>query len=189
MKHLSRILALIPISILLMTLNAQSATVRWTISNVSFQDGGIASGSFLIDNSDGSLLSWDIQATAGQLASSHHYEVTNSLGAVNFVSIPSISILGVDDPDRYLNLLFTNPLTSPLAINPINLSHPTSPPYGVNGSWESSNLIHRSVVSGFAVGTLVPEPTSAVTLIVGLPALGLAVFYRSRVKRIRQGVA
>jgi hypothetical protein len=47
---------------------AHAGLIDWTLDGVTFNDGGVATGSFITDSSSGRVQSWDIVTTGGSLA-------------------------------------------------------------------------------------------------------------------------
>ena len=63
MTRFSRILFALPV--LFMVSGAQAALVEWTLTDVAFDDGGLAIGSFVFDTESADIIALDIQTTMG----------------------------------------------------------------------------------------------------------------------------
>ncbi|UXI66813.1 hypothetical protein [Tahibacter amnicola] len=58
-----------------------AAPVRWTLSDVRFNDEGTVSGSFVFDASTGSLSSWNVSVAGGNVAAFPALSYTSSNGS------------------------------------------------------------------------------------------------------------
>ena len=161
----------------LLTAPVQAAAINWTLSGVTFDDGGTASGTFSTDATTGSLLSWDITTTAGNFPfGGYHYDSSSSF---RDVSTPiSFSVLSVNTNfSPVLDLHFVNPL------NVVGVS-----PFA-NGSREyhilivqnDSELHQRAITAGYATSiTAVPDPETYAMMLAGLGLLGFAARRRKQ---------
>ena len=83
-----------------------SANVIWTLNNVTYADGGVATGSFTLDPS-GNFIAWNISISGGDTVSFPPVTYTtgepsfNTPGYVAFADIPF---------DRYTLFFFAGPL-------------------------------------------------------------------------------
>jgi hypothetical protein len=136
----------------------------FTLSGVTFDDGGIASGTFSTNDALTSLVGFDITTSGGTLAGFEYVAGT----AVSFSSLPSILVLETSDLSHLIQLTFTA-LTA--AGSPIKI--------GEFDSFEQDpSRTHRQVTAGSVVGA-VPEPSSL--LMGGIAAFaGLGMWARRR---------
>ncbi len=147
---------------------ASASVVNWTLSDVTFQDGGTASGAFSIDSATGKLTTFDVTTTDGATLAGYRYEPLTSRGGPSVV----LGVIGISmtslDIRRYLNLSFQDPLTVP-GVNSIR--------GGVGShSYECDDCFpYRFVTGGVAIGDTVPEPVTWTTMVLGFGTLGTAL--------------
>ena len=142
----------------------------FTLSGVTFDDGGTATGTFTTNDALNSLVSYDITTSGGTLAGFEYTPGTT----ISFSSLPTILVLETSSLDHLIELTFTG-LT--VAGAPIKI-----------GEFDSFEQVpggaHRQALAGSVVGaTAVPEPTSFVTLGTGVAGLAVAGAYRRRLCR------
>lgn len=155
-------------------LPAHGATLAWTLSGVTFSDGGTASGTFSTDSTTGQLLSYNIATTAGTILGAFTYDASSSFKYGDNIFGPNSFIITNNSPfaQPYLMLSFVSPLTSG-GTNALQ----------AESSYECMNCIpYRTVVSGFATTGAVPEPSAWALLILGFGAVGAGM--RQRKTRI-----
>lgn len=155
----------------LIATGASAVPITWTLQGVTFQDGGSAAGSFVIDSDDGNMLSWNITTTAGTSLPGFTYDnSTSTLFGRDFFGAPNSYLITRDDPfaQPYLLLTFLSALTTP---GDVLLATSADD----SGSWECNNCNNiRYVTAGSAVATnAVPEPAPLALLGIGLAALAL----------------
>jgi hypothetical protein len=159
-----------------LALPANASIINWTLSGVTFDDGGTASGTFATDSTTGDVTAFDITTTAGTTLNGSVYDVSTSfLYANNFFTANSF-LLATTTPfaTPYLELAFANPLTSTGvdALIPGDVANTTI------GSWECNNCSpFRNVVSGEAVSG-VPEPSTWAMMILGFAGIGFMAYRR-----------
>lgn len=152
--------------------SAQAASIVWTLSNVTFDDGATASGTFTVDSVTGQTTSVNISTTAG-LLSAFTYDGMNSQIFSNNLFPNSFLAAHVPNIDRYLNLTFTGLLTAP-GSNPLALGIFPNP-----SSFECNNCnVVRYAISGLATAA-VPEPATWAMMIAGFGLVGAAMRRRS----------
>jgi hypothetical protein len=91
---------------------AAHADIMWSLSDVTFNDGGTATGSFVITDL-GNLTAWDITTTIGSTLGGATYD--NTRGGSLLFSAPSTFFLKDISDTTELTLSFSNPLTTILS--------------------------------------------------------------------------
>ena len=140
----------------------------FTLSGVTFDDGGTATGTFTTNEALNSLVSYDITTSGGTLTGFEYTPVTSTSSSS---SLPSIIVLETASLDHLIQLTFTG-LTAAGA--PITI--------GQFDSFEQDpSSAHRQVVAGSVVAAAVPEPSSLLTGgTAALAVLALRARYRRR---------
>jgi hypothetical protein len=168
----------------LTALVAQADPVTWTLNNVTFNDGGTASGWFIFDASQwnvdqqtrGVYGDVDIQATAGSQGLSRHYDSTDGNNIVWHIAMWGIgnslawAANGADQP--WIDFIFATGLTD------------AGGTVAVVGGWEGSDL-SSTVYRQFSGGTVTPLtakdlPEPDAPALVGAALLSLCVTLRKR---------
>jgi len=164
----TRIIVAAALAALTVALPAKAVTLAWTLSGVTFDDGGTAIGTFTTDSTTGHLMTYSIDTTAGSTLGAFHYDPTTSFKYFN----NSSSFLVVNTAiTRFINFAFVNPLTSG-GVDPF-----------VVGSYECNNCgLVRRVTGGVASTATVPEPASWALLVAGFGLVG--VIARRRTVRV-----
>jgi len=171
----ARIIDSAAVALLLMSTNPQPAyAILWTLSGVTFNDGGTASGWFVTDSTGFIQSNYDITTTSTVAAPgfpgfpgftytpSSSFIVTASTNA----STIDISAIPSDDPaDHDIELVFAVPLDG--TTDRAQLSK--TPP-----GFETTNLESRGTTAGHAALTIAPEPATLTVLGAGLAALAVA---------------
>ena len=156
-----------------MALPANAVTINWTLSGVTFDDGGTASGTFSTDSTNGNLLTYNITTTLGSTLGGAVYDSTTSFIFCNNCDTANSFLTIINGYSRYIELAFVNPLTS-LGVDslvPGNLSN------NLLGSWECNNCsLFRNVVSGEAFSGVTPLPSTWLMLLSGFVGLGFLAY-------------
>jgi PEP-CTERM motif len=121
----------------------------FTLSDVTFDDGTLATGMFTTNNALTSLVTFDITTTNGAIAG---FEYTPGTAGSSSTSLPGIIVLEPSSLDHIIQLTFDGNLT--LTGAPILI--------GQFDSFEQDSAgTHRAVVGGSVVAAgAVPEPSS-----------------------------
>ena len=135
---------------------ALAAPLSWTLSNVSFEDGGILTGTFSTDTSTGAILSFDLTSSGGTTLTSFNYNNANS-HSIAGPHFPDSYLIIASDQSRYVNLDFDHLLTTAGSFN-VNVGL---------ASYECMNCSPYRVVTAGSV-TAIPEPATYALLLVGL---------------------
>ena len=133
----------------------------FTLSGVTFDDGGTATGTFTTDNTLTNLISYDITTSGGALAGFEYTPATTT----SFSSLPAILVLETASTDHLIQLTLSGLSVSGASIT-----------IGQFDSFEQDpSQAHRQVIAGSVVGASVPEPCSlALAGTAALAGLGLS---------------
>ena len=162
------------------TQSARADLIQWTVSG-DFSDGGTFSGSFTYDNAADSVTQWSLATSSG----------TASVGPNSYSGSASGSSANADSGNdvNFANVLVPDFPYATYAVLDFN-----DLPYGAPGSVATltgSEVVEvcvvigpcgtpsasRTITSGTAVGTDVPEPATGALVLAGIGLLGV---YRRR---------
>jgi hypothetical protein len=138
------------------------ADVMWTLSGLTFLDGGTATGTFTTDDT-GILLSWDLTTAGGSLLPGETYDSSagSSIPAAAPPETIGFEVLS-DDASQYLELLFFGTLVA--ANSPV-------PNYEAVEFNATATVDRFNFLVGDAIAA--PEPASLALLGAGLVALAI----------------
>jgi hypothetical protein len=166
----ARLLAAAGLALALEAVEARADQV-FTLSGVTFDDGGKATGTFSTNDALNSLVNYDITTSGGTLTGFEYTPATTS----SFSSLPAILVLETSGLEHLIQLTFTG-LTAAGA--PITIGQFDSFEQDPTGA-------HRQVTGGSVVGAAVPEPSSlALAGTAAVAALGLVARRRRAASRV-----
>jgi hypothetical protein len=150
--------------VLLCATSYASADVVWTLNNVTFADGGTATGSFTL-NPSGSFVNWNIIISGGD--TSTFPPVTYTTGEPGFNTPGYVAF--ADTPfDRYTLLFFSGPLTNAGGMVPLT------------AGLDCNVGPCRVEASGQLDGVPTPTPESGTLLMFGSGLLAVGVVMRRK---------
>ncbi len=168
--------------------SAPAALITWTVTGGKFDDGGTFSGTFVYDDDNGWMDTWDI--TSSSKAPFGVNYATYGLGSTAFTNIADpLKVTGgfsVSDFDPGVfawasDLSFTN-----LFLNlPGTVSLTGAETYNDCPHWTDCKIVTRRIVAGIAstegvVAGPVPEPASWAMMVGGFALVGGAMRSRRR---------
>ncbi len=148
---------------------ASAASLNWILNDVTFNDGGTATGSFNYDADTNTYGAFSISTQGGSFLSPFTYNDSNSVTRTNLASTPSV--IYVDKPfSRYINLAFQNNLTNAGGTVALKTGDPSL--NGLDSAWECANCANlRFVTQGSVTTRSVPVPGAIFGVIVAGGAL------------------
>jgi len=145
------------------------ADMVFVLSDVTFDDGTSATGTFKTNDALNALLDWDITTVNGSIAGFHYTPLT---APTSNSSIPSILVVEDGVPGHLIQLTFDGGLTAAGAQIKMNDSFASFEQFP-DGNFK------RVVIRGSVVAQAVPEPSSLLTS--GVAAIaGLGMWRRRR---------
>ena len=160
---------LIVIAVFLSVPLASAGTILWTLENVTFNDGGTASGSFDYNADTNTFSSIDIITTAGSAFSGATYLAVDPgkpSTSMSLAVVPNAGSANIGTP--VFDLFFSSALTDGGGIIALNdvLDEGTCTTTGC-----TSAIGLRSVTTGSV--SAVPEPSSYCLTLIGIGLLGM----------------
>jgi hypothetical protein len=153
---------------------AEASLVQWTLSGVTFNDGGTASGSFDYDADIQAVSGFDVTTTAGTALPGDHY--LDLHGDQPPYPPSGFAVLDILDPANltgspFIALNFGSPLSNAGGVIP--LVHGISEGFCLNVDCSFGDY-RRSIAAGAVVGVdaAVPEPATLSLLAIAVAALG-----------------
>ena len=170
---------------------ASAAVLTWTLHNVTFDDGGTASGTFDYDAATNTFSNFAISMSGGTAIFFPSFEY--SPGTAHTRAPLSTTTLSIDAnsisvDQRTLFMQFEQPLTDNGGVSVVQN------PDGLGGDSEFRTLVtsppfgQRGFIAGGTV-TAVPEPSSLAMLALGALAGGLLLLRRRRLEKTRVRLA
>jgi hypothetical protein len=183
-KNGSKANPILPIALLLSALSAHAATAQallYTLSGVTFNDGGRANGSFIHDANSTTFVSYDITTTDSltDAFTGFHYTTANSSA---YSALPFLFNFnaGSPNPRHLLGLDLSRAFGATpgtYTIQPGTLDADGD----LSGNGELTASLARAIVSGSIVVTPAPEPSQTAAIGLGNLALtGLVLKARRR---------
>ena len=159
-------LLILPVLLLVATVPAKAGVYDWTLSGVSFSDGGTASGTLTFDAillpADVLLMAHDIVTTSGSVLAGDTYQGSD----LHFLTSVGFDFSGTGGELLHLNFGVLS-LDAPSAVSG----------YEFNGA----NNTFRTITSGtitLATITSVPEPSTWAMMILGFAGVGFMTYRR-----------
>ena len=169
-KHGILIICLVPAALFLATTQTFALPVSWTFNNVVFTDGTHLTGSFVYDESTGSLSAFSIHTEGGSLAAAY-YESSQPSETSTAVSFNADGLMNIEfksglDTDFLLALNSVTTTDGVLSLTPYSIAQ------------ESSSGTNEVLLSeGELQGVPVPEPaTMSTMLLFGIGLSGIVGF-------------
>jgi hypothetical protein len=148
------------------------ADVTWTLSGVTFADGGTATGSF-VTNDTGMLISFDIATTAGSVLRAETFD--SAAGGTIFAANPADFQIGSDDTEENLTLTAqSGDFSAASSPGPVVFASNSSSFESDAGLAEAEDLTAGEANGGVPA----PEPVSVALLGSGLFGLAAARWRR-----------
>lgn len=154
------------------TLPVQATVLTWTLHDVTFADGGTASGSFSFETTTLTALGWDITTTAGSSPGTpftvgYEYVTANSRSGANGQPGGVVLLSPVAGPPAHtLALAVDGSLVLASAHVPVDVLG-----FGQEIAVVGSAAVSRKFTGGYV--SSVPEPAPAACLALGLLMLGV----------------
>lgn len=136
---------------------ALATPVTWTLTGVTFADGGTATGWFVYDADTGAISDWSVSVAGGDTATFPALTYMPATGgALNSVSTAGLINFTLTGTNRQIRLAFASPLTNAGGTVAFDLDNPSAS--------ECYNCgVYRLFTAGSFVGTVAPTITSAST--------------------------
>jgi hypothetical protein len=149
---------------------ALAAPVTWTLTGATFDDGTVATGSFVYNAATNAYSNWHVFTQASPVLSAFTYDNTTSF--TNFTTANHVLFA---TNIRYITMLFAANMTD--AGGTINIALTPGGGTPSNGSYECNNCGSVRWFTGGAITAAapqaVPEPTSMALLLGVLPLMAL----------------
>jgi hypothetical protein len=159
-----------------------ASTIVWTLSGVTFDDGGTASGTFATDSTTGAVTSFNIVTTGGTILDGTTYVPGNYVALDDFFWPNSFAIAADNALTLpFINLAFFNALNSS-GTNPLQVSLDLLPEQVAFECSDNTCEVARFASAGSAIGVVeaIPEPSTWAMLIVGFAGLGFLSYRRKK---------
>ena len=153
--------------------HVEATLIQWTLSDVAFNDGGTASGSFLYDADIQSVTGYDVTTTAGTALPGDQY--VDLFGTQPPYPAASFAIIDIQNPadftgSPFLAFSFASPLSN--AGGTIPLRHTISEGFCSNATCSFGNY-RRSIADGVVIGNPIPEPGTIALVAAALAGFGI----------------
>ena len=192
-KLLSCLLLTFGLLVFLFLPRAASANdVTWNLSDVTFTDGGTATGSFVYNADTNTVSSIDIITTFGAAFGGADYTAVDpgyapfSSGMSDFVVVPNAPLTDFTGTPA-LDLIFTSLLTD--AGGTVSLDPGTSELTCDATCGSEGPAFYRSISAGEVTTLLVSTPEPSAILLLGLGLIGLCIVAKRKAFRDRRVAA
>jgi len=150
---------------LLWITSSQAAPVTWTLEGVTFEDGGVATGSFIFNTNNNSVIDWNVSVIAGDESVFPVFNYTpatvqevgifdTGAGGQSFVFFVDPFAPGTTPESRLLALVTDAPLTN--AGGEVSLLEQV---FGGGNIWESVECYNCSPFRRILGGSLIGSPS------------------------------
>ena len=167
---MTRALGLFFVAMVLAAHAAQASPVLWTMSGVTFDDGAVATGSFVFDADTLAYSEIDIITTAGPVLPGDSYVLMHPLFPPSSHHLTLVADLPLAVGVHAMNLSFSDDLTNAGGVVQLG-------PFinGIEGNCTSAGCFgvnpFREIAVGELRGTAVPEPAAMALLAAGLASV------------------
>lgn len=173
------------VAILTVSSPAQAVLLNWNLDGVTYDDGGIASGSFQYDADTEQIGNIDISVTNGTTFSSFNYQFT---GLVSGDFGDGFSLRDFNANNRWFQLAFNQLSNAGGSVSVVGNSYEAT---CINVSCSNPAFPIRNVTAGEIVGTPatqpVPEPLTIMgTFLAG--GMGVAIKKKRAKKNLKSGI-
>jgi len=163
---------------------AHAVPVTWFLQDVAFNDGGVATGSFVFDADTATFSDINVTTTSGSILTGETYDSVLPVSPGNSSFLSFANSAGVGDFTGFdaIAIALSGTMTNAGGLLAINIAGFASESRCVDSDCFAVANPFRSITSGFITTSEVPLPAALPLFLAGLAGLGFA-------KRKREYVA